>query len=278
MIAFFVGSCAEITAPAKVRVPGNPHESLTITDWYSCWRFESSTTWDGCEYIGSTADYIAGWELFDNHAPQYTSLQEVKVTNSTCPECPDDPNQDRGPHLYIPTPDDADILQKTSRPDCRYITSLDAKDKAWCKAGIPQYSRKTRIADALAKMAQLGGVCADLAAMGQSVLSEGALRVYTPNADGSGFQKGGFASANMGARGYIVIHKNYTDAFWQEYDTQTTKLPDGTSVTFKVNLQFILAHEIDHLGSPDDHLDPISKGGQGWLTPHAIQCSGLGSA
>jgi len=274
-VAFLVGSCVDLSVPTRVSVPDNSKKSLVITDWYSCWRYESSTTWQGCEYISSTSTYIAGWADFDLHAPQPTSLMQVKVTNSECPEC-DDPNQASAPHLYIPMPDADDMLQRSARPDCRYA-QRDPRDKAWCDAKVPQYSRKDRLKAAIDRMMKLGGVCADLATIGQTLWSEGAIRVYDPNPNGTGYQGGGFAPVNLGTRGYILLHKNSTDAFWQDstYSVQTTRLPDGTTVTFKVNLQFSLAHELDHLTSPDDHLDPKSQGGQGWLTPHAIQCSGL---
>ena len=277
VIAFLVGSCAEPTAPTRARVSDNPHKSLQITDWYSCWRRESSPTWEGCEYMGSTSMYIAGWADFPR--PELpTSLTEVKVTNSTFPSCPDEPAQDLGPHLYDPAPDADDMTQRAGRPDCRYTQILDNRDKAWCKAGMPQYSRKSRIADALQRMAELGGVCADLAATGQSLLAEGAIRVYNPDPNPEiGYQGGGFGSVNLGARGYILLHKNWTDGFWRQdtYGNQTTKLPDGTAVNFKTNLQFALAHEIEHLTSSADHIDPQASGGGAWLTAHSIECSGL---
>jgi hypothetical protein len=273
--AVILGSCTEPAVSSLMLAPEKPDKSLQIKDWYSCAKLVSATTWE-CEYTGSTTTWIAAsWDF--PSPPQYTSLMEVKVAESTCPGCPGDTQTDYGPPAYLYPPGSDDAPQKPSRPNCNpaNIPNLDEKDVAWCQAPVPQNDQRRKLLQALDAMTAMGGVCATIAAVGRSVFDQGALRVYTPKS--TGYKGGGFGSANLGTSGYIVINRLYTDGLYDSgrYKKFTTTLPDGTPVTVNVNLQYIVAHEIDHLMSSDDHLDPAPKGGQGWLTPHAAACSGI---
>jgi hypothetical protein len=132
--------------------------------------------------------------------------------------------------------------------------------------------------EAINAIAAVGGICATIADIGRTVFDEGAMRVYTPKS--TGYKGGGFASIGLGTSGYILINRAYTDGLYDggKYRKQNTTLPDGTPVQVNVNLQFIVAHEIEHLMNRNDHLDPTTRGGEGWLTANAVACSGVAGA
>jgi hypothetical protein len=265
-------SCSDATSPTDRMKPKDANKQLQYTDWYSCSRKVTETVWN-CEYTGYTVKDIAGWADFPS-APQYTSLNEVKETSSPCPSCPTGSNNPDGPHAYPPRIDASDAMQRRTRPDCRF-TQTDPRDQAWCKAGaVLLPGRKKRIQAVLNNMTALGGECANLAAVGQVLLDAGWIHVYEPGPD-IAYTGGGAAPMGAGTDGFILLSRNFTDFFFDKDHASmdyTTKV-DGASVTFKAQLQFALAHEIDHLLNRP-HLDPKIAGGLEALTENALSCAG----
>lgn len=194
------------------------------------------------------------------------------MTDSECPECPEESGPAAGPYAYAPIADTEDAVQRSTRPNCRYKQSYPGDD-AWCKAGPVFPLRKQRITDALNRMAALGGVCADLASLGQTLLSSGWLRVYNrgPNTSYAG---GGFAPLGAGSGGYLLLDAGWTDFYYDQdkYAEESTYIT-GAWVTVKRNLQYALAHELDHLRGRQ-HLDLKSQGGKTYLTENSILCGG----
>lgn len=260
------GSCADGTITTRLRAPETSSKQLQFTDWYSCSRLESATEWN-CEYTGSTSTYIASWADFPT-PPQYTSLTERKMSNEACPTCPTDPGTSPGPHVYAPNFDAGDALQAGVKPDCR-IKQTDIRNDAWCKAGAVLLPlRKARILDALNKMDALGGECSVLAAKGRSLL-DGSLRVYDPGPaiayTGAGFGDSG---------GFGLLSSRWTDEFIEPGSTSFTTVYNGVGVTVKAGLQYVLAHELDHIKGRY-HIDgPNQQGGIGAITPNSIACGG----
>ena len=76
-------------------------------------------------------------------------------------------------------------------------------------------------------------------------------------------------------QGWIVLHQNIVDLFHDDQHVDLMTLHgvqdgvDWTGHVVKRDLQFFLAHELDHSHGFGDHLDP-----DGQITPNAEQCGG----
>jgi len=137
--------------------------------------------------------------------------------------------------------------------------------------------RLSRINDALNRMRSKGGVCATLAALGDTLLTlpNGGIRIYSRKTDtafskfGGGAIPGGATPASGGAKGpksWLVIQAEWTDLFY-DASHKTTQTKNGE--TFTRDLQQTLAHELDHLyGSTPAHTDAA-----GAKTPNSETCS-----
>jgi len=131
-------------------------------------------------------------------------------------------------------------------PDCTVEHFLYTKEHAYCSGTEPTDVRLTRISRALDRMRAKGGSCAQLAAVGDAVIASRQLRVFesgrnTPYEYWWGFgRNGGALPENGGPSGpeaYIALGSSLTDQFWDDLHAA----PNG------VTLQWILAHELDHL-------------------------------
>jgi hypothetical protein len=100
-------------------------------------------------------------------------------------------------------------------------------------------------------MHQLGGICAELATIGDALLSQqpSRLRIF-PH---STFKEGGWAPLNGGSSGpnaWMLISTRLTDNFYDAAHMGTATDPNSGNV-YPATLQTILTHELDHLkGNP----------------------------
>jgi len=160
-----------------------------------------------------------------------------------------------------------DVTQAGTKPNCR-VAQTDIKNDAWCKASpVLLPLRKQRIIAALNRMNALGGECSVIAAKGLAML-DGSLRVYDPGPtiayDGWGFGDNG---------GFLLLRSTWTDEYIETGSASYKTKLNGVPVTVKAGLQWVLAHEIEHVLSRG-HIDPKSEGGAAALTQNAIACGG----
>lgn len=271
-----VSSCSDRGMPTAIHSPGSSNRQIQLTDWYSCWKYEGDTQWRSCEYTGTTGDENSGsWVNFLDPV-YYTSLQQVSVTQTPSAMEPE-------PQPYLPRFDDQDSKQSSTIPDCNYPDDLDSRDLAWCNgkdvAGANgDHHRLPAVQAALRKMAALGPPCDVLANEMSQVVGSHNLKFYHPDPSGAGYQGGGFASAGMHGAGYVLLEDKWVDDWYDEHKYGITwTVVNGVRQQVKQNLQFVLAHEADHLHNAAlQHLDP-KPSGKAFLTENAIHCGGLGS-
>jgi hypothetical protein len=270
MLIVTLGSCSDANEPTGLH-PATPRKNISLTDWYSCWRYVSQTTWT-CEYTGTTASgNAASSTTFTDMNYQPTSL--VEVTQNPCARCAREP----APPAYVPQPDQSDTVNTTAYiPNCN-VQQTDVRDAAWCAAKTPTYGsegRATRIEQVLATMSALGPPCDRLAGIAYDMLTEGHIRVYH-DADPTNPRKyhgGGFASLGQGQSGYMLMKDVWVDVFFQgsaQRAQTVTTYENGVAYSFTPTLQFMIAHEMDHLIG-NYHTDSDR-----WLTPNAKRCGGL---
>lgn len=146
------------------------------------------------------------------------------------------------------------------RPSCSPEPS-NPRLKAWCIGVAPASGSEAwaRIRSAVNNMRRLGGPCSTLSDIIDQLISRGDLHVY-PESVLKG--EGGFAPQGGGAEG-VNSFMGISDYFTRfAYDERHVRRGDPPS-----NLQFVLAHEADHLlNSP--HIST-------YLTTNTEQCSGL---
>jgi hypothetical protein len=282
-ILLAANSCSDRSQPTAVQAPTSPNKNIVLTDWYSCWKYVGDTQWRACDYTGTTAsENSASWANFTNPT-YYTSLQQVAVTQTPSAVEP-------APQPYVPVFSDDDTTQGSVIPNC-LSNNLVPKDQAWCSGKDPgaatgDHHRLPAINNALAKMRALGPPCDTLANEMAQVVGSHNLRIYHPANDPSSpaWQGGGFASAGDHGNGYVLLADTWVDIFFDEYKYGIVwTVVNGVRTQVKIDLQFGLAHEADHLHNRNaPHLDPkkvngASTGGLEILTPNAVKCGGLGS-
>ena len=171
-----------------------------------------------------------------------------------------------------PFPED-DATPQQGLPDCSQELRYDGNE-AYCKGQVPDSTRDARIRTALDRMAARGLECAKLADAGRRLLTLGNLRVFDPAVidwDTPNGQPWFSGIAPFGGD-FVAIEDRWTD---QNHEIATTGVQPK-------NLQFILAHELDHhlaqrnaltnavghMKNPDGSIDNAN-------TLHSRTCSGL---
>jgi hypothetical protein len=155
-----------------------------------------------------------------------------------------------------------DFQSGWSPPDCTQAQSEDG-DRWWCSGTVPALKFELpRIQDAIQRMREIGGVCAALADTATAVLGRGALRLHTEG--GTGF------AGRDSAGSYMTIHKLFATNY---YDSDHRALLKPSPVDVEATLQFVLAHETEHLigGVHNGASPPLS-----YFNPNTELCSGLG--
>jgi hypothetical protein len=145
---------------------------------------------------------------------------------------------------------------------------LYATQRAWCLGKDPNADELEKLKAALSRMKAKGGVCAQLAALGEGYLASGNLHMiddqarYWDDYEQRSISMGAAAPRNGGNFSYIAIGYSWTKSW---YDAQHAT-PEGTESR---TLQQILAHELDHLNG-EDHLQNNM-----YRTTNSQQCSDL---
>jgi hypothetical protein len=145
-------------------------------------------------------------------------------------------------------------------PSCPVAASAPAYQKAWCAGKLPNPTQRERVDSVISRMAALGGICATFATRAGSLFNAGRIRVFSrsdANTGGVGFGDG------------IAILDRRVDAYYE-----TPFELEG----YKVNLQFVVAHEAWHSlygSAPGSHTVIAGTGGWYQETPGAKECSGL---
>jgi hypothetical protein len=276
ILCVLISSCSDRALPTSLHSPTVAKKSFSLTDWYSCWKYEGDTSWRACEFTGTSGDDNgASWADFTDPF-YYTTLRQVAVTQNTRDVEPEPPAELPGFR--------EDTTSEGTIPNCSSI-GLRSGDQAWCNGqdpASPYYPFRLKvIRNALTKMRALGPPCDVLADEMSEVLNSHRVRVYDTAHDpaNTGFLYGRQASDGLKGAGYVLISSLYTDVFNDEntYAIMWTVV-NGQQTRVKVDLQFMLAHEADHLNeSNGSHLDPESGGGRGALTTNSVTCGGLGS-
>lgn len=118
-----------------------------------------------------------------------------------------------------------------------------------------------RITGAINRMRGIGGICATRAALFDSLLTTGSVKLFNSE-DAVDHRDQGYAPTGKGAKGWIALSTFLVDAAYDRRHKAIAQ-PYGTTVT----LQLALAHELDHLFDLP-HLE-----GNPVLTANAIKCS-----
>jgi hypothetical protein len=235
VLAAFATSCADNNPTGTIGLgPADAAKKLSLVTWYSCSRMESETEWT-CDYsspIGTSLVWSPDPWQFSTSSYMMTTLSDCSIDSTTC-------NRDgRGTSEPVPTnPQDDYPINKPTCTPASIAMSQEYKD--WCSGRPPTGHRLDVISTAVEQIRAKGGVCAQLAAIADALLGRGDLHVYT----GDAASVGGFAPRGGGSSGtnsYMGLHVQWTDIF-----------PDAAHKTknepHQRDLQFSLAHELDHL-------------------------------
>lgn len=188
------------------------------------------------------------------------------------PEYPDDPPGGGGGGGGSGGPVDFDPVDPDEDAESWFLEALEVicdgpplanpaqevRRQAWCNAVPVSSTDSAKVAAALDRIEAVGGICATLAARGRTYLAMGNIRRFEPFS-------GNPAAVARNHR--VAIHSIYFGE--KEIDSGSPHDPR--------TLQFILAHELDHLL-------PASEGGQGpghidalnLQTKNSATCGGFG--
>ena len=260
-----IASCSEIASPTR-QVPAVEHNNFNqpaFGSMFDCETFTFGSEWTCDSTWGeqfSQLDYLPWWE--------FTSPNNCVYNPAYCPSSTY--YATGGTYGLTPvTPSDSDaigLVQPNCPPNPVGMRPRDYVGAyAWCNGAEPQPFQVARIINAKNLMKAISDTCAALAAAVDSELKYHQLRVYIPDS----VVKGGisftpFGAGPTGPYSYSAIWIQWTDV---KYDYAHR---DGAGI----DLQEILAHEMDHLlghavnGNP--HIDA-----KNFFTPNSQRCGGL---
>jgi hypothetical protein len=279
-----ISACSDRQIPTSLHSPSTAAKNIQLTDWYTCWKYVGDSEWRHCDLVSTTVTgNDASWMNFTNPT-YYTTLSQVSVTQTPAAVEPE-------PQPYIPAFGDDDTTNSSVIPNCNYPDDLDRRDRAWCSGEDPTSSsngswfRLNAINRALTKMRALGPPCDAYADDIAAVVGAGHFRFYNPpKGVTTAYNKGGFAAAGQHGNGYVLLSTTWVDVITDEnrYSIMWTVI-NGVQTQVKVDLQFALAHEGEHLhDATADHVDPeydangVRTGGLALVNPHSVYCGGLG--
>lgn len=265
--SFLLAACSESTAPrpqpstrplAAMTRPDNPPP--TMTDGEQCWSWDDMQTWS-CAYVGQ-ATYYYDFD-FSSGDYEYVSPTDCSLYDYDCPSSePMSSGGDYGIPAPEPTTDDNAFVPL---PTCDPLPS-DRDSRAWCEGMVPSGFRIMRIQDALSAMGNIGGICATLAALGDSLVSNDRIRLFNRSGDSTLVMAGvaPLGGGGSGPEAWMALSINFTDLYYDQ-DHTTTHEP------VRRDLQELLAHELDHLhGTTPVHADQA-----GYTTPNSETCGGV---
>ncbi|MEO5903666.1 MAG: hypothetical protein ABIQ55_06620 [Gemmatimonadaceae bacterium] len=245
---------------------------LTV-DWYNCTSYDAGQTWDceydHTEYNSGTPDYWGGGGVF--HTTGDCSIVAQYCDNNFQPDGGSSPYTDpRRVGRTDPTGDDI-ILPI---PSCPASSGAPKESKAYCAGHVPNAAELVLIHAALERMRQIGDICADLAGIGDALLSHAppTLRVYPQGSykiSGAAPRGGGSTGSNSWA---VISEDLINDA----YDSSTSfwHFDQGTQLWYRTTLQTVLAHELDHLNGPNNgHIGENGGPENRLLTANTRLCS-----
>lgn len=236
-------------------------------------------TWAYCDTIG----------FFDNVTPDYWAPDGIDIGDwgfDSWYDCSQDPGMcpqsgGGGTGAYGMQPvitDSSDAVDSGATfPTC---PTKDARLQTWCQGDTLNNIRRTNLAGALNAMHALNDpICNKMAYAGDTMLmnDKAHFRVFehrtNPAMDSIGaLSRLNGANGPGGAESYMAwmtIDAKFTDV-WISSAHTTTEWDKDSLKYWNADLQFILAHELDHLvyGAPD-------IGRAGLITLHTFECSGL---
>jgi hypothetical protein len=271
--ALIAAACSDLSGPHGTvrRYVGHPPSNtmgLTV-DWYDCWSIDGGQTWT-CSY--SHTDYNTGeadyWDPYDGfHTTGDCSMGAVAryCDNNFQPEGSPytDPRE-------IGRADEADD-EVFAVPHCPASpTETREAYKAYCAGHTPNASQLALLRAALDRMRQIGGICGTLAGIGDAVLARMTLRMFPQ----SSFTISGHApvaGGSSGANSWTILSEDLTNvAYDASHYLWYQNVRDG--LWYKVTLQTVLAHELDHLRGADGHI--YENGIENpFVTTNTRQCS-----
>jgi hypothetical protein len=171
-----------------------------------------------------------------------------------------------------PSADASDDQGALGVPNCTAST-LHATERAWCGGRQPTADELSKIKAALERMRAKGGVCAELAGLGDAYIANTNLHMindqaaYWDDFENRNVQMGGAAPKNGGYSSFIVIGTSFTSS-WYDASHMSYEGPGGSESR---TLQQLLAHELDHLHGSDHLLNPLDF----YRTDNSQHCSDL---
>lgn len=211
---------------------------------------------------------VSAWECYGDDNTYHGPLDHPQIRGS-CLESPDicgffDQTWWANPTVDYQGMSSTDGDYVGEEPDCS-SPQFNIHFRAYCSGYVAAASTDsgsvaaTRILAATGRMRALGGVCAQIADIVDRVLQREKIRIYTDAVS----EDGGFALVGGGSEGALSF-MGVNEKFIKFAHENPSK---GDP---RMNLQFVLAHEGDHLaGNP--HLP-----GTPYFTANTNQCSGLG--
>ena len=243
----------------------------TITDWFQCASWDSGQSWD-CVYDRTdygAPDYWDNVDRFNTTAPcelnDFARYCDFNFDPARSPY--------NSPRTLARSSNVSDNLN-FSIPTCPATASSPEVVKAWCAASPPNSTQLGRIQAALSRMHQLGGICDELATIGDALLSRQPpdLRIFPQ----SSFTKGGWAplgGGSSGSQSYLLISNIATD---NTYDFQHLgySTDPNTGLNYPSTLQSTLAHELDHLKG-NNHVTNPDGSQNPTRTPNQTACDDI---
>ena len=133
---------------------------------------------------------------------------------------------------------------------------------AWCNAQAPDSAQVQALNIALNRIEARGGFCKEIAQAGRNLIQAGEIRVFKEDVFPSGVDPTG--GVGIQGRGIRLL------ANWFSYLNKSLGFRG-----WKVNLEFAVAHEIEHYLEGKGHVTPPGAPEYYDETPNARLCSGL---
>jgi len=134
---------------------------------------------------------------------------------------------------------------------------------AFCASESPKEADLEETKNAFDRIEQRGSVCADLVKRGRRLLSKGDFRYFDQTV---AFGIGGIGSPDYQ---YVLLAR-----LWLSFVNLTGSAEEPNGTTVRINLDFAIAHELDHVFGRD-HIVYSDGTESEWVTPNAKRCSGL---
>lgn len=271
--ALIAAACSDLSGPNESQrryvgyPPGVSKNIPTITDWYQCWSMDAGQSWD-CQYDHTDYGSPDYWDSYNNF--NTTSPCDLNQYARYCDYNFDPARSPYESRRTLARASNVSDALNFAIPTCPANASSPDVQKAWCAGATPTSTQLTRIQAALSRMHQLGGICDQLATIGDAVLSHGTLRVFPQ----SNFKATGWAplgGGSSGPRSFVLISNVATDNIYDALHFGTSRDPNS-GTTYVATLQSILAHELDHLKGNDHITNPDGSVNQA-RTPNDLACA-----